>query len=55
LFAFDYLSFHRLLLIGSQRSGALRFLAHALNGIHYVALLRKEGITEISGPLDVVS
>jgi hypothetical protein len=38
-----------------QGALVLRFRAHALNGIHHVALLRKECIAEISSPLNVVS
>jgi hypothetical protein len=32
----------------------LGLLAHALNGIHHIALLRKESIAQIGGPLNVV-
>jgi hypothetical protein len=38
-----------------QSALVLRLLAHALNGIHHVALVRKEDVAEISSPLNVVS
>jgi hypothetical protein len=37
-----------------QGALVLRRPAHALSRIHHVALLRKEGIAEISSPLNVV-
>jgi hypothetical protein len=44
-----------LLLSGLQGALVLRLPAHPLNGIHQLALLRQEGIAEISSPLNVVS
>jgi hypothetical protein len=38
-----------------QGAFVLRRPAHALNGIHNVALLCKEGIAEIRCPLNVIS
>jgi hypothetical protein len=38
-----------------QGALVLRLPAHALNGIHQVALLSEEGIAEISTPRNVVS
>ncbi len=52
---FDDLGFHLLLLGGFQSAFFLGLLAHALNGIHDVALLCQKGVAEISGPLNVVS
>jgi hypothetical protein len=54
-FVFYDLGFHRLLLSGLQSALVLRLLAHSLNGIHDVGLLRKEGITQIGRPLNVVT
>jgi hypothetical protein len=51
---FNYSRFHRLLLRGVQSAFVLRLRAHALNGIHQFALLRQEGIAEISSPLKVI-
>jgi hypothetical protein len=51
---FNYSRFHRLLLRGVQSAFVLRLRAHALNGIHQFALLREEGIAEISSPLKVI-
>jgi hypothetical protein len=48
-FGLDFLLFGRL-----QVSLVLGFLAHALHGIHYIALLREEGIAYIRGPLNIV-
>jgi hypothetical protein len=42
--AFDHLGFHLLLLGRFQVAIVLCLLAHSLNGIHDIALLRKEGI-----------
>jgi hypothetical protein len=52
---FDYSGFHRLLLGGVQSTFVLCLPAHALNGVHQIALLRQESIAKISGPLQVVS
>ena len=52
---FNYSRFHGLLLSGVQSALALRLPAHALNGIHQIALLRQEGIAEIGSPLKVIS
>jgi hypothetical protein len=43
-FAFDDLGFHLLLLGRFQVASVLRLLAHSLNGIHDIALLRKERV-----------
>ncbi len=51
----NLLRFHSLLLRSVQSALVLRLLAHALNGIHHVALVRKEGVAEIGSPLNVVS
>jgi hypothetical protein len=53
-FAFDSLRHHLLLLVRRQRSGVLRLVAHALNRIHHVFLLREERVAQIRGPLNVV-
>jgi hypothetical protein len=42
------------LLIGRECSGVLRLIAHSLDRIHHVLLLREEGIAEIRGPLNIV-
>jgi hypothetical protein len=42
------------LLVVLQRSSALSFRSHALNGIHYVTLLRQKGVAQIGGPLNVI-
>ena len=52
--AFDNPCFHVLLLVGFQIAFVLRLFAHALHGIHYIALLGQEGVAEISRPLNVV-
>src|SRR6201993_820120 len=52
--ALDDLGFHLLLLGRFQIAGVLCLLAHALHGIHHVALLRQERVAEIGGPLNVV-
>src|SRR5262249_27488576 len=49
------LGLHCLLWCRFQRAGCLRFLPHALHGIHHVALLRKKGIAKVCRPLDVFS
>src|SRR5271156_3873044 len=51
---FYYLSFHRLLFGGFQVSCIHGLLAHALHRVHHITLLRKEGVTQVSGPLDTV-
>jgi hypothetical protein len=48
------LCFDVLLLVVGQRSTALRFCAHALNGVHHIALLRQKRIAEIRGPLNII-
>ena len=45
---------NRLLLSSLQSALVLRLPAHALNGIHHLALLRQEGVAEIRSPLNVV-
>jgi hypothetical protein len=47
-FGVNFLLFGRL-----QGSLVLSFLAHALHGVHHIALLREEGIPEIRGPLNI--
>jgi hypothetical protein len=37
-----------------QSALALSLPAHALNGIHQIALLRQKGIAEIGSPLKVI-
>jgi hypothetical protein len=37
-----------------QSAFVLGLLAHALNGIHHIALLRKESVSQIGGPLNFV-
>jgi hypothetical protein len=54
-FAFNDLGFDLLLLGCFQRPLIVSFLAHTLNGVHNIALLRQEGVAEISRPLDVIS
>jgi len=54
LFRLHDFCFHFLLLGGFQVAGILRFLAHALNSIHHVALLGQKCIAEIRGPLDII-
>jgi len=51
----NYAGFHFLLFGRVQNTLALRLLTHALNGIHQLALLRQEGVTEIGSPLNVVA
>ncbi len=43
-----------LLLCGFQGALVLGLLAHPLNDIHDVALLRPKGVAENSGPLNVI-
>jgi hypothetical protein len=52
---FDDLCLYFLLLTRLQIAGSLSLLAHTLNGIHHIGLLRQKRITEISCPLDIVS
>jgi hypothetical protein len=47
------LSLHRLFLAGLQGSFALRFGAHALDGIKDILLLREKGVPQVGRPLDV--
>ena len=54
LFAFHYLCFYLHLLIRFQVALFLRLRAHALDGIHYVILLRQECVAEFGRPLNVV-
>jgi hypothetical protein len=51
----DDSGFHLLLFGGLQTTLVLSPLAHPLNGIHDVALLRQKGIAQVNRPLDVVS
>jgi hypothetical protein len=37
-----------------QIASILGLLAHALHGIHHIALLRQKRVAQIGGPLDVV-
>ena len=48
------LGFHLLLLAGFQIAFVLGLFAHALHGIHHIALLGQERVAEVSGPLNVV-
>ena len=54
LLALNHLRFDFLLLIRLQRTFALGFRAHALDGIHHVFLLSEKGVTQIGSPLNVV-
>ena len=40
--------------VEAERDRALRLLAHALDGVEHVLLLREEGVAEVGRPLDVV-
>ena len=51
---FDDFGFHLLLLGGFQIALFLGLLAHALHGIHHIALLRQECVAQVGGPLNVV-
>src|SRR5246127_5011157 len=51
---FDDFRFYFLLLGRFQIALILGLLAHSLNGIHHIALLREEGVAKIGRPLDVV-
>jgi hypothetical protein len=53
LLVFDNLGFDFLLLAGLQVPCTFGFLAHALDCIHHIVLLRQKGIAEIGGPLNV--
>ena len=48
------LCLYSLLRVGLQGSCALRFLAHSLNGVHNVALLREKSIAKFCRPLNVI-
>src|SRR5258706_10651587 len=50
----DDFGFYLLLLGRFQIASVLCLFAHALHGIHHIALLRQEGIAQIRGPLNVV-
>jgi hypothetical protein len=50
----DDSGFNYLLLRGFQIALAFSFLAHALHGIHHIALLRQERIAHIGSPANVV-
>jgi hypothetical protein len=52
--AFDNFGLHLLLLARLQIAFILSFLPHPLDGFHYIALLRQERVTQISGPLNVI-
>jgi hypothetical protein len=54
LLALNCLGFDLLVFIRHQSSFALRHQAHPLDGVHHIGLLRKKGVTEIGGPLNVV-
>jgi hypothetical protein len=54
-FVLNDLGFDLLLLGRFQIPLVLGFFAHALHGIHYIALLRQESVAQIGGPLNVVS
>ena len=43
----------RLLRCRSERTGGLRTLAQALNGVHDIRLLREKGVAELLGPLQI--
>jgi predicted alpha/beta hydrolase family esterase len=43
-----------LLLIRRQRSRVLGLVAHSLDCIHHILLLRKKSVAKIRGPLNVV-
>jgi hypothetical protein len=53
--AFDDLCLYFLLLTRLQIAGVLSLLAHPLNCVHHICLLRQKRIAEISCPLDIVS
>jgi hypothetical protein len=50
----DDFGFHLLLFGRFQVALVLGFLAHALDGIHQIALLGQECVAQIGGPLNVV-
>jgi hypothetical protein len=50
----DHLGFHLLLFGRFQVAFILSLLAHALHGIHHIALLRQERVAQIRGPLNIV-
>ncbi len=45
---------HLLLLVGFQIALILGFLAHPLNGIHHITLLRQKSVAQVGGPLNVI-
>jgi hypothetical protein len=47
------LGFYLLLLGRFQIAGVLCLLAHALHGIHHIALLRQKRVAQVRGPLNV--
>ena len=53
-FVFDDFGFHLLLFGRFQVAFVLSLLAHALHGIHDIALLREKCIPQVGGPLNVV-
>jgi len=53
--ALDNLGFDLLLFGGFEVAFVLSFLAHALNRVHDILLLREEGIAQVRRPLDVIS
>jgi hypothetical protein len=53
-FVFDDFCFYLLLLAGFQISFVLCFLAHSLDGVHDVRLLREKCVAEVGCPLDIV-
>ncbi len=48
-FGFNFLLFRRF-----QVAGILGLFPHALDGIHHVRLLSQKGISQVSGPLDII-
>jgi hypothetical protein len=54
LFALHCLRFHFHLFVRLQIAFVLGFLAHSLDGVHHLALLRKERVAEVSRPLNIV-
>ena len=54
-FALNGLGHNFLLLVGGQCTTVLGLVAHPLNRIHHIFLLRQECIAKIGGPLDVIS
>src|SRR5262249_25952249 len=54
LLAFDGLRLPCLLRVARGRPPGLRRLPHALDGVHYIALLGQKGVAEVGRPLDVI-